>query len=175
MKVNTSIHTMDVDYHYSEHEMYRESVTPYLETNRFRPRLLAIQKTRPIAYRAKVLGRSLLATRTDANSFWMLLSGNAEVAFPSRNTTIAVVPNLPTPATTTVGASTANDAAFVTSALTTTATGTSAPATAATSTRVPSTASAYFASAPVVAIAANVATTDVGKKRGRVIGPTKEW
>jgi hypothetical protein len=79
MKVNTSIHTMYVDSHYSEHEMYRESVTPYLATNRFRPRLLAIQRTRPIAYRAKVLGRALLATRNDANSVWMLLSGNAEV------------------------------------------------------------------------------------------------
>jgi hypothetical protein len=79
MKVNTSIHTMYVDSHYSEHEMYRESVTPYLETNRCRPRLLAIQRTRPMAYRAKVLGRALPASRTDANSFWMLLSGNAEV------------------------------------------------------------------------------------------------
>jgi hypothetical protein len=29
-------------------------------------------------YRAKVLGRALLATRTDVNSFWMLISGNAE-------------------------------------------------------------------------------------------------
>jgi hypothetical protein len=29
------------------------------------------------------LGRALLSARTDANWFWMLLSGNAEVAFPS--------------------------------------------------------------------------------------------
>jgi hypothetical protein len=42
----------------------------------------AITETRPIAFRAKVLGRALLAARTDANRFWMLLSGNAEVAFP---------------------------------------------------------------------------------------------
>jgi hypothetical protein len=81
LKVNISIHTMHLGAH-SRHELYRESVVPYLETNRFRPRVLAIQKTRPIPYRAKVLGSALLAARTDANSFWMLLSGNAEVSFP---------------------------------------------------------------------------------------------
>jgi hypothetical protein len=41
-----------------------------------------------------VLGRALLAVRTDPNRFWMLLLGNAEVAFPS--TTAAE--SLPTPA-----------------------------------------------------------------------------
>jgi hypothetical protein len=90
LKVNMSIHTIHSDYRYSEHELFRGSVIPYLETNRLRSRVRAIiQKTRPIAYRAKVLGRALLSVRTDANSFWMLLSGNADVAFPSRTTTIA--------------------------------------------------------------------------------------
>jgi hypothetical protein len=85
MKVNTSIHTIHLDLCdlcYSEQELYRGSVIPYLETNRLRPRLLAIQKVLPIEYRAKVLGRALLAVQTDTNRFWMLLSGNAEVAFP---------------------------------------------------------------------------------------------
>jgi hypothetical protein len=103
MKMNTSIHTIQLSEDYSEHFIYRESVIPYLETNRFRPRLLAIQRTRQIAYRAKVLGRALHAVRTDANSFWMLLSGNAEVAFPSRATTVAAAAataaSLHTPAT----------------------------------------------------------------------------
>jgi hypothetical protein len=91
MKVNVSIHTINVRDHYSDHELFqgshysehalfRESVIPYLETNRFRPHLLAVQKTRQIAYRAKVLGRALLAVQTDPNRFWMLLSGNTEVA-----------------------------------------------------------------------------------------------
>jgi hypothetical protein len=83
MKLNLSIYTIHLPDRYSEHELFRESVVPYLETNRLRPRLLAIQKTRPIAYRFKVLGIALLSARTDANSFWMLLSGNAEVAIPS--------------------------------------------------------------------------------------------
>jgi hypothetical protein len=99
MKVNTSISTIHVNTCYSETEMYRESVIPYLETNRLRPRLLAIQKTSPIAYRAKVLGQALLAVRTDPNRLWMLLSGNAEVAFPSTTTTTTRAANLPTPAT----------------------------------------------------------------------------
>jgi hypothetical protein len=81
MKVNMSIHTIHLNARLSHHELLRESVIPYLATNRFRPRLLAVQQTRPIAYHAKVLGRALLAVRTDPNRFWMLLSGNAEVAF----------------------------------------------------------------------------------------------
>jgi hypothetical protein len=72
-----------------------------LETNRFRPRVRAIQKTRPIPYRAKVLGRAFLSARTDANSLWMLLSGNAEVTFPSTTVTIATASNFPNPTPTT--------------------------------------------------------------------------
>jgi hypothetical protein len=105
LKVNTSIHTMPWNAHpypksnhtisWNPHysgELFRRAVAPYLETNRCRPRLLAIQKTRPILYRVKVLGRALLATRTDPHLLWMLLIGNAEIAFPS-------TANLPSPAT----------------------------------------------------------------------------
>jgi hypothetical protein len=96
LKTNMSIHTITLDNYYYEHTLFGESVIPHLETNRLRPRLLAIQKTRPIPYRAKVLGKALLSARTDPNRFWMLLSGNAEVAFPSTTTAAA---SLPTPAT----------------------------------------------------------------------------
>jgi hypothetical protein len=99
LEVNMSIHTMHLDASYSQHELFRESVIPYLETNRFRPRVRAIQKTRPTPDRAELLGQALLATRTDANSYWMLLSGNVEVAFPSTTATIAAAATLPTPAT----------------------------------------------------------------------------
>jgi hypothetical protein len=97
LKVNMSIHTLHLNLPCRQHDNFLESVIPYLATNRFRPRLLAIQKTRPIPYRAKVLGRALLAARTDANSFWMLLSGNPEVAFPSTTATTTPAANLPTP------------------------------------------------------------------------------
>jgi hypothetical protein len=173
MKVNVSIHTIHLDPHYSEHELYRGSVIPYLETNRFWPRLLSIQKTCPSTYRAKVLGLALLCARTDVNRFWMLLSGNTEVAFPSSTTAIAAAAILPMP-TTASATSTANAAAAATSvmsALTTTATFSLPIATAATSnvtsTATSSTASASDACVPSVAVAAaaNVATPPAGKKR----------
>jgi hypothetical protein len=98
LEVNTVIHTIHLDSQYSRHELFRGSVIPYLETNRLRPRVRAIQKTLPIEYRAKVLGRALLAVRTDPNCFWMLLSGNAEVAFPSTTATTTAAASLPAPA-----------------------------------------------------------------------------
>jgi hypothetical protein len=130
LKLNTSIHTIRLEPQYYEHELYRASIVPYLETNRLRPHVRAIQKTLSITYRAKVLGRALLATRTNVNSFWMLLSGNAEVAFPSRTTTIAANANLPTLATI---ASTTNASAVAATCTTVTATAT-ATATRAVST-----------------------------------------
>jgi hypothetical protein len=129
IKVNTSIHTLRVNSCYSEHEMYPESVIPYLEMNRLRPRLLAIQKARPIAYRAKVLGRALLAGRTDRNRFWMLLSGNVEVAFPPTTATTTLAANLPTH--TNVDASAAVAATAAVTAATTRAASTSGAAAAA--------------------------------------------
>jgi hypothetical protein len=175
VKINTSMHTVHLSDRYSEYELFRGSVVPYLETNRFRPHLLAIQKTRPITYRAKVLGRALPSARNGASSFWMLLSGNAEVAFPSRTTTIAAAASLTTPtaAATTSTANVAAIAASVVSDKTTSATGSLLTATAAaTSSAVtPSTATASDAFAPTVtatasdAFAPPVATASAGQKR----------
>jgi hypothetical protein len=157
LKVNTVMHTLKYTINsescHSEHEL--GSLIPYLETNRLRPRIRAIQKSRPIAYRTKVLGRALLATRTNANS--LLLSGNPEVAFPSK----AAANLVPTPATTTTTATTivaSTVAASVISSLTTTATGSLPPA-AATSAAIPSTTSTSLAfdSASTGATAANAA------------------
>jgi hypothetical protein len=182
IKLNTTIHTIHMHLCFGEHEMYRGSIIPYLEMNRFRPRLLAIQKARPIVYRVKVLGRALLATRTNANTFWMLLSGNAEVAFPSRSATITAAANLPTPNTTaaTFTGQTAAVAASVMIALTSTAPG-SVPTSTATDAATMSSALAFDASAPVTivavvapivaaaaaaaAAAANVTTPSAGQKR----------
>jgi hypothetical protein len=103
LKLNTSIHTLHLEYRYSKHELYRGSIVPYLETNRLRPHVHAIQKARSITYRAKVLGRALLETRTDVNSFWMILSGNPEVVFSLTTATTTPATKLSTPAA--VGAS----------------------------------------------------------------------
>jgi hypothetical protein len=145
-KVNTSIHTIYLN-DFSRHELLQRSVIPSLKTNRFRPRLLAIQKTRPITYRAKVLGRALLSAHTDVDSIWMLLSGNAEVAFPSR-TTGAPFANLPTLAT--AAAVSTTDAAAFAGPVTTAATAglLTTTANAATSAAIFSTALDAFPFAP---------------------------
>jgi hypothetical protein len=98
LKENMSIHTISLaDGYTGGYELFPGAIIPYLETNRLRPRVHAIQKTRPIAYRAKILGRALLVVRTDANSLWMLLSGNPEVAFSSTTATTTPATSPPTP------------------------------------------------------------------------------
>jgi hypothetical protein len=121
MEVNTSIHTIHLRDQYSEHELFRQSVVPYLGTNRFRQHVRAIQKTLPIPYRAKVLGIALLAVRTDPNRIWMLISGNAEVAFPSTTATTTPTASLPTPA---AAAATTSNATAVAATAAVTVTGT---------------------------------------------------
>jgi hypothetical protein len=173
LTVNMLIHTIHLHAYYRHHELYRRSVVPYLETNQLRPRLLAIQKTRPIAYRAKVMGRALLKARTDANSFWMILSGNAEVVFSSTTATIAAAGNLTKPAIAAANyASTANVATVavsVMSGLTTTATSSLATADAADTTApsavTPSISDAFAITVVDTAGAANAATLLAGQKR----------
>jgi hypothetical protein len=171
MKINKSIHTISLNLHYRQHELFQTSVIPYLMTNMFRPRVRAIQKTRPIAYRAKVLGRALLSARNDSNSFWMLLSGNAEIAFRSRTTTIAAATSLPTPATTIADTINTKGATFAVSMVAALTTSTltdglpvAAAAAASTSATAPSTPSAS-ASDPAATTAANLPTPSAGQKR----------
>jgi hypothetical protein len=147
VKMNPTIHTIRLRNRKSEHEPFQGSVLPYLETNMLRPRLLAVQKSRPISYRTKVLGRALLAARSNANSFWILLSGNAEVAFPSTSA------NRSTPAAA-AAATTSAAVASVLSTLSTTVTGTLSKAgKAVTSAATPSTATASGAFDPTIASA----------------------
>jgi hypothetical protein len=98
--------------------------------------------------------------------FWLLLSGNSEVAFPSRVTTIVAAANFPTPGTAAATyTSTTNVAAVTTSvisALTTTAAD-SVPRTAAAS--APSARTPCTASTSDPTGAANVATSSADKRR----------
>jgi hypothetical protein len=175
LKVNMSIRTIRLHDRLRHHELFRDSVIPYLETNRFRPRLLSIQRTRPISYRAKVLGRALLSVRTDANRFWMLSSGNAEVAFPSTTATIAAAGNLTT--ATTAAATSTSTANVAATALPTNATDsllTPAVLTGAISAATPSTdshASACTPTAVVAAAAGNVASPSPSASQKRKARP----
>jgi hypothetical protein len=166
-----------LDSRYNQHEIYCEAVIPFLEANRFRPSFRAIQKTRPITHRVKVLGRALLSARTESDSFWMLLSGNAEAAFTS---TVAAA-DLPTPATAAAASIFTENVAVtasVVSPLMTTGSLPVAAAAAATSTATPSTTSASdtFAFVSIVATAtpataaANAATPSAGQKRKARLG-----
>jgi hypothetical protein len=96
MKVNISIHAIHLAHRYEV--LVGPVIMPYLQKNWFRPRVRAVQKARPIPYRAKVLGRALLAVRTNPNRFWVLLSGNPEVAFSSTTATTTLATDLRTPA-----------------------------------------------------------------------------
>jgi hypothetical protein len=171
MKANTLIHTITfVGVVRMYFDFFRESIVPYLERNRLRPRVCAIQEALPHSFRARVLGRALLAARSDANRFWMLLSGNAEVAFPSRSGA-AIVDAIP-PADATVNVTTT--AAFVSNVATTSssasaaasssaaaaasATSAAAAAAAAAAADAASAASAVAASATIASAAANAAS-----------------
>jgi hypothetical protein len=164
VKANTLIHTIRLWELYESNGFFRESIVPYLERNRLRPRVCAIQEALPHSFRARVLGRALLAARSDANRFWMLLSGNAEVAFPSRSGTATVFAI--TPAATTVNATTtaafASDVATASSSASAAASASATAAASATSAGAAadaaSAASAAAASATIASAAANAAS-----------------
>jgi hypothetical protein len=63
-----------------DEQIYTESILPYLETNRYRPRVLAIKKA-DVALRGPLLRRALQTepVRNDSNLRWMFLSGNPDV------------------------------------------------------------------------------------------------
>jgi hypothetical protein len=63
--------------HYDQ-QIYLEEILPRLETNRYRPRVLAVKKTNQRLFREKVLGRALHCVSTDPNLVWMFLSENVD-------------------------------------------------------------------------------------------------
>jgi hypothetical protein len=137
LEENTGLVHLDIRYRdrSNHYELWRGTITPYLEANRARPRVYAIQKARPIAYRTKILGRAHLAALTDVNRFWMLLSGNVEIAFPLTMTaTTTPAATLPTLAT---AAATSNAAVIaVTAAVTVIATRTASTTAASATTKL---------------------------------------
>jgi hypothetical protein len=77
---NTVLHTINLSEYERDEKIYTELILPYLETNRYRPRVLAIKKA-DIQIRRPLLGRALQtkSVRNDSNILWMFLSGNADV------------------------------------------------------------------------------------------------
>jgi hypothetical protein len=85
MKNNTVLHTITQDdANERDQQIYDETVQPYLETNRYRPRVHAIKKA-DISLRRPLFGLALQtrSVRNSSNLLWMFLSGNADVVLQS--------------------------------------------------------------------------------------------
>jgi hypothetical protein len=78
MKANTILGTLLVNDNEHDEQIYTEEIRPYLVTNLYRPRVLAIKKTKDRPFREKVLGRALYSVRSNPNLVWMLLSENVD-------------------------------------------------------------------------------------------------
>jgi hypothetical protein len=77
---NTLLHTICLWEGQRDQQIYTEDILPYLETNRYRPRVHASRKA-DISLRRALLGRALQtkSVRNDSNLLWIFISGNADV------------------------------------------------------------------------------------------------
>jgi hypothetical protein len=77
---STVLHAIQLSDGYYDQQIYAEMIHPYLETNRYRPRVHAIKKA-DISLRRPLLGRVLQAesVRNKSNLIWMFLSGNPDI------------------------------------------------------------------------------------------------
>jgi hypothetical protein len=80
MKRNTSLHTIRLCADERDKQIYAARVHPYLEINRYRPRVLALTKA-GIPLRRPFLGLALQtrSVRNKSNLLWMFLSRNPDV------------------------------------------------------------------------------------------------
>jgi hypothetical protein len=75
---NTILHSIELSAYEREAKIYTEEISPYLETNLYRPRVVAIKKTSASPFREKVLGRALFCVKSNPNLVWMFLSENMD-------------------------------------------------------------------------------------------------
>jgi hypothetical protein len=78
MQHNTVLQTIDLHVSERDEHIYMQEIRPYLLTNLYRPRVLAIKKTIERPFREKVLGRAVYSVRSNPNLVWMLLSENVD-------------------------------------------------------------------------------------------------
>jgi hypothetical protein len=80
MQENTILNTLELSESVSDQQIYTEEILPYLETNRYRPRVLAIKKA-DLSLRRSLLGLALQteSVRKDSNLLWIFLSENADI------------------------------------------------------------------------------------------------
>jgi hypothetical protein len=80
MHHNIVLHTIARSAEHYDHQMYADMILPCLETNRYRPRVLAITQA-DIRLRRPLLGRALQteSIRNKPNLLWMFLSDNLDI------------------------------------------------------------------------------------------------
>jgi hypothetical protein len=78
MQANTVLQTIHFSDHERDEQIYTENICPRLQTNLFRPRVLAVKKTADRPFREKILGRALYCVRSKPNLVWMFLSQNVD-------------------------------------------------------------------------------------------------
>jgi hypothetical protein len=78
LRVNTVMHTIDLNHNYFDDEILESTVYPLLLANRYRPRVGAITEVEGML-RPKLLGRALGSISSNPSLIWMFLSENANV------------------------------------------------------------------------------------------------
>jgi hypothetical protein len=78
MQTNAVLHTIELLASERNNQIYTEEIRPYIATNQYRPRVLAVKKTKDRPFREKVLGRAVYSVRSNTNLVWMLLSDNLD-------------------------------------------------------------------------------------------------
>jgi hypothetical protein len=78
VRENTILQTITLSEEERDEQIYTGEIQPYLVTNLYRPRVLAVKKTKDRPFREKVLGRALYSVRSNPNLVWMLLSENVD-------------------------------------------------------------------------------------------------
>jgi hypothetical protein len=84
MQHNTVLQSISLSGRERDEQIYTAEIIPYLETNRYRPRVHGITKA-DIPLRRALLGMALhtVSARKDTNLIWMFLSGNSDVVVQS--------------------------------------------------------------------------------------------
>jgi hypothetical protein len=75
---NTILQTITLSEHERDQHIYTQEIHPYLVTNQYRPRVLAVKITKDRPFREKILGRAVYSVRSNPNLVWMLLSENVD-------------------------------------------------------------------------------------------------
>jgi hypothetical protein len=78
LKVNTIMHTIDLEPTECDESLLQHSIRPRLEGNLYQPRVCAMKKVDSLL-RAKLLGRALESKQGSPNALWMFLSQNEDI------------------------------------------------------------------------------------------------